>query len=663
VAACRFLAAACERALVAEGRCAEADLDAEARADIRRRVAERCLAGVDENPVAVELARLSVWLTTLAMGKPLGFLDHRLRVGNSLLGASPDDLHRLSSGRRRPARRADLPLFERLDLEASMSAASLPLADLLARRDDSADAVRAKERLWRRAAGAASPVERWRQACHVWCSQWLWPTDGGPRPSAAEFRAAIDAIVGGDRTLPVEPLRRLVATANRVSQRRRLFHWPIEFADVFHGAGGAVDAGAGFDAIVGNPPWEMVRRDPRGSSSRDARESDARLVDFVRGSGLYPSCRRGHVNLYQPFLDRALALARPGGRIGLVMPWGLASDDGAADLRATLVERHGIDTIVGLDNGRGLFPIHRGLRFLVVVIRAGGRTDEVRARFGVRTADELDDLPGRDDPLRSAYPVRLTPGGLSAVGGRTRRIPDVRRAIDHEVARRAAREFPRLGDPSGWGARFGRELNATEDRHRFTPRGWPVIEGKHVSPFVVEPAGAPHRIEPDAAARALGPGRADRARLAYRDVSGVGNRLSLIAAIVPAGVVTTHTLYCLRTPLPLVQQHGLAAFFNSFVLNAIVRLLMGQHVTTGLVEDLPVPRWTGDRADRYLAGLARSIARRRGPAREAALQAAVARRYGLTREAFAELLAGFPLVSPDERQRAIDALSRAPVAL
>ena len=62
--------------------------------NIRRLIAERCLAGVDANPVAVQLARLSLWLTTLARGKPLGFLDHRLRVGNSLIGASPDDLRR-----------------------------------------------------------------------------------------------------------------------------------------------------------------------------------------------------------------------------------------------------------------------------------------------------------------------------------------------------------------------------------------------------------------------------------------------------------------------------------------------------------------------------------------------------------------------------------------
>jgi hypothetical protein len=76
VAACRFLADAYERALVDEGRCSESDLDPDARAGIRRLVAGRCLAGVDANPVAVQLARLSLWLATLARDKPLSFFDH-----------------------------------------------------------------------------------------------------------------------------------------------------------------------------------------------------------------------------------------------------------------------------------------------------------------------------------------------------------------------------------------------------------------------------------------------------------------------------------------------------------------------------------------------------------------------------------------------------------
>ena len=111
------------RRLIEEGRRVEADFDADARADVRRLIAEQCLAGVDVNPVAVQLARLSLWLTSLARGKPLGFLDHRLRTGNSLIGTTPDDLWR-----RRGRRRSDgtLPLFEAAQLEASLRDVAQP---------------------------------------------------------------------------------------------------------------------------------------------------------------------------------------------------------------------------------------------------------------------------------------------------------------------------------------------------------------------------------------------------------------------------------------------------------------------------------------------------------------------------------------------------------
>ena len=109
VAACRYLASSYEAALVREGGLTAADISESERADFRRVVAQRCLYGVDVNPMAVQLARLSLWLATLAADKPLTFLDHRLRVGNSLIGASLDDLRRAprlrSGGPRRPAGR------------------------------------------------------------------------------------------------------------------------------------------------------------------------------------------------------------------------------------------------------------------------------------------------------------------------------------------------------------------------------------------------------------------------------------------------------------------------------------------------------------------------------------------------------------------------------
>jgi hypothetical protein len=667
VAACRYLAHAYERALVEEGRCADVDLDEHERANIRRLVAERCLAGVDANPTAVQLARLSLWLTTLAQGKPLGFLDHRLRVGNSLIGASPDDLGRLAGGRRHRGTPASLPLFDAAGLEDTMRLATRPLLSFAARRDDTIDDVHAKEATWNRLVGDASPLAPWRLAADLWCARWF--DDGQPPPAAAELRAALDAVLKGDRTLRPAPLEHWLARARSIGAVQRFFHWPLEFADVFYDADGQPRPQPGFDAVIGNPPWEMLRRDaesrnPRAGVSAAADDTEGRpgnrqFIRFIRESGLYPACDRGHVNLYQPFLERALSLARPGGRVGLVLPWGLATDDGAAALRRKLFEQSAVHTLVGLDNAGGLFPIHRGLRFLVVVASPNSPAREVRARFGVRSAREIDDLPDRDDPQDpSAYPVRLTPRLLASVGGPGRRIPDVRHELDLALLERLMGEFPALGSAAGWAVRFGRELNATEDRASFGTRGLPVIDGKHIMPFSVDVASSARRIEPARAARLLPGGGFERPRLAYRDVSGVGNRLSLIAAMLPAGVVTTHTLYCLRTPLAIEQQHFLCGVFNSYVLNAVVRMLMGGHVTTSLVESLPVPPWRATREERRIARLAARLARRPSARPGAVLQGAVAQLYGLDAAAFHRVLESFPLVPGGERGRAAEAFGK-----
>jgi hypothetical protein len=286
----------------------------------------------------------------------------------------------------------------------------------------------------------------------------------------------------------------------------------------------------------------------------------------------------------------------------------------------------------------------------------------------VRTADELDALPDRteespagfDDAGRDTdYPIRLSGASLRTIGGVARRIPDVRHAADLTLLETLSRSHPALGDRSGWSARFGRELNATEDRASFGSHGLEVIEGKHLTPFSVDVSPAGPRIDKHAAVRLLPDRRFEHARLGYRDVSGVGNRLSLIAAVIPAGVVTTHTIFCLRTPFDSERQHFLCGLFNSWVLNAIVRMLMGGHVTTSLVEGLPVPPWTGDDLQRRIARLARALARRPKAIRLAAeLQASVARLYALDAQMFSHVLSGFPLVPETEKQRALDEFLR-----
>lgn len=646
VAACRFLARAYEAALLAEGHLAVSDVDDEARAEMRRRVAERCLWGVDRNPTAVHLARLSLWLTCLARGKPLNFLDHRLRTGDSLIGAWPSDLPRLSMRASRAP--AALPLFDAHGFDDVVLAAIRPLRSLNARRDDTVADVRAREADWRRFQAPSSPLQRWRLAAHLWCARWFAGTTD--RPDEAETRALLDAVTRGDPTLDAGRVSRRAATAATLASERAFFHWPLEFPDVFYDDEGRELADGGFDAVIGNPPWEMVRRDEAGGGVAGD------LVAYVRQSAQYPSCGTGHLNLYQAFVDRTFRLTRRGGRVGLVLPWSLATDDGAARLRARLLSDAALDVVIGLDNTKGMFPIHRGLRFMAVTATTGRATERVRTCVGLRSGDDLDDLPTRG--VTSAFADAVTPEQLRAISGPAIRFPDTRRPGEMALLLSLSRRFRPLGAEDGWRVSFGRELNATEIRPHLAARGVPVVEGKQLSPFVVDTTGA-RQIAASVVSTLIDTRRTMRPRLGYRDISGVGNRHTLIAAVIPAGVVTTHTVFCLKQQLDTHRQHFLCALLNSCVLNVVVRMLMGGHVTTTLAEALPAPGWRGDDVDATIAQLARRLSTGHcARDDETELQALVARRFELTRDELQLVLDGVPRLGVPERTAVLGSFDR-----
>ena len=213
----------------------------------------------------------------------------------------------------------------------------------------------------------------------------------------------------------------------------------------------------------------------------------------------------------------------------------------------------------------------------------------------------LDALPDSGaDPSCVPIPRSL----VEQMTGAQLAIPELRTRADAAIASRIAFAIPALGDPAGWHAAFGRELNATEDRAHFvagrprTAADLPVIEGKLIQPFVADVAAARVHLSARTAAALLDPARTyGRPRLAYRDVAAATNRVTLIAAIVPANVVTTHTLFCLKNvELDDDEQAFLCGVFNSFVANFLVRLRVGTHVTTSIIARLPVPRPPRDSA-------------------------------------------------------------------
>src|SRR5690606_25090388 len=144
-------------------------------------------------------------------------------------------------------------------------------------------------------------------------------------------------------------------------------------------------------------------------------------------------------------IERALLLCREGGRLGLVLPWGALVDDGAAPMRRELIERGLLDAIVGFDNARGLFPIHRGMRFAVGLGARSGTPAGIRARFGIRTAEEIETLLDDTREGRAAWPIRFNPVSVRKIGGETCRIPDARCPDHVALVERWIDSLPRLG--------------------------------------------------------------------------------------------------------------------------------------------------------------------------------------------------------------------------
>ncbi len=657
VSACRYLAAAYESALVRSGARAAGDVTDADRAGFRRTIAQRCLYGVDRNPMAVQLGRLSIWLATLAADRPLTFLDHNLRAGDSLAGASMADIARQPPPGGGAAARGALPLFDTAPLAAAIESTVSPRARIAIEPGDDLDAVRAKERLHSALVADDAPLARWRAVADLWCAAAFWP-EPSRAPRAGEFWALADRLLRGQSPLAPRVAAPRLVTARRVAAERAFFHWTLEFPEIFSDARGRARPDPGFDAVVGNPPWEMLRADQGAPDERRAaRESAARLARFARASGAYRLQGDGHTNLYQLFLERALGLARRGGRIGLVLPSGLTTDRGSAALRQALVTGCRTDTLISFENREAVFPIHRSYRFLLLTTTVGGETDRLRCRFGERSAAALDLLPDAGGGARE-FPIVLSSAALRRLGGPRLTIPELRSPLDLAITEKAAAGAPPLGHPDGWGARFGRELNATEDRRHFGPpgAGLPVVEGKLIRPFGVDAARSRHAVAEAVAARLLDrEATFGRPRLAFRDVASATNQRSLIAAILPAGVVSTHTLLCLKTPIDEGDARVLCALLNSLVVNYLVRQRMGTHVTATIAGELPVPRPPrGSRAHAELAACAAGLARGDDGDLAARLEARVAELYALTDGELAHVLGTFPLVEPEVRRRALD---------
>ena len=251
------------------------DFESLLKARLRRHVVERCIYAVDLDPLAVELCRLSLWIETMDRDLPFGFLDHKVKCGNALVGAwfdqfqhypamawknreGGDKTHSNGVYFEKNARGRAIKAFhkDRLtpDMKRFLEGRTLFQEDLLEKaataHDDAIEVLAYMHELPIQDAAERADVYReellgsqeWRslkEAMDLWCACWFWPADGiehAPLPTSF-----------------ADPREETGAVAREVAARHRFFHWELEFPDVFR------EEGAGFDAVLGNPPWDIAK--------------------------------------------------------------------------------------------------------------------------------------------------------------------------------------------------------------------------------------------------------------------------------------------------------------------------------------------------------------------------------------------------------------------
>ena len=453
------------------------------QAIIRRMVLKRCIYGVDKNPLTVELAKVSLWLHSFTVGAPLSFLDHHLRCGDSLIGLSVSealrDLRELGGG-----------LFA-----SSAVAGAEQATDSMQRIEERSDAdiaeVRESAVLFD---GVEDTTADLRGLLDFLCG-YRYLTAGMKKRERATFEGPLVTTLGrhiedaykllsrGPEHLSHAPdsdtttwsqFTDLWHESRAIADREGFLHWEVAFPGVWHQWSNIRPQG-GFDAIIGNPPWDRIKlqevewfanRAPelalaptavaRKAGIKRLRDQDAPLVtefdaakaradslsQMVRASDHYPLLGKGDINLYSLFVERAMNLVKPDGLIGLFTPSGIYADLTAADFFKSISTSGRVGSLFDFENKKIFFKdIHASFKFCALIF--GG---EERQFDQTECAFFLHDTKTINDPDR-CFP--LTPDDFARVNPNTGTAPVFRNRRDAEITRSIYESHPVLVNQSG----------------------------------------------------------------------------------------------------------------------------------------------------------------------------------------------------------------------
>jgi hypothetical protein len=488
-------------------------------AEAMRDVVSRCIYGVDINAMATELAKVNLWLEAHVPGKPLTFLDHHLKTGNSLLGTTPalisrgipdaafkelrgDDRKTCSGLRKGNTRLRDHGFLTTAAERHADYDALAHQADVVgSMSDDDPTELHRKEEAYR-GLDSSDQVNQARLVADSWCAAFTsQKTPSGPWQHPFELFYQVS-----QGNPPA------ISPAYEVVDRERLeygfFHWHVEFPHLFTPKEKIADDDptgwtGGFSVMLGNPPWERIKiqekewfasRDPDIATARNKSDRDklikalytapedsperrlaedweealreAEVVSHVlRTGGRYPLGGVGDVNTYAVFADLFQSSIDGRGRMGLVCPTGLATGATYSDFFGYLVTSRRLHSFFTFENEERLFPdVHNQFKYGLMTV--AGADDPATAMVFTGYVRQAKDLT---DPERRYV---LTPDDVAAMNPNTLTAPIFRRARDAEVTAQIHRSVPVLVRDEGeggnpWGISFLSMLHMANDSHLF----------------------------------------------------------------------------------------------------------------------------------------------------------------------------------------------------
>jgi len=651
---------------------------------LKRMVMKRCVYGVDLNPLAVELAKLSLWLDSFTIGTPLTFLDHHVRCGDSLMGLWRENV----------ADRAFQTSLERWAGEFKVAG-----ADLFGKVSLSADLTVEQLRQSRDAYGAVKEKTAPLKILLDRDVAALLDPELGERlsPNLAEI---VDNFKKNEKEKPAWWAD--VEKAIELARKYRAFHWEFEFPDAYGGDG------RGFDLVIMNPPWDAVKPEDddffstyypgfrRITSKPEKRKVMEKLLQNSEVAKAYEEYRHsieqklrfykseeyvrrgsGDTNLWKLFLDRGLKAVPDKGSLAVVIPSGIVTDEGGKQLREALFKGR-IRTLFEFENKNGIFPdIDSRMKFALLVWDNAGPVSEFPAAFYLH---DVQALTGKTEQDKF---VKMTVDLVKKCAPETLSIPEIRNEKQMKVFSKLYQNHPLLGDPKkGWTVALVRELDRTNDSDLFRTdgKGWPLIEGKSFHQFLPDYEKVMFTVDPDEGLKRTARHREylhinekihKDVRLVFRDVASSTNVRSMIACVIPPESFCSNKAIVVlpivggsfpkEKDYPRIICH-LAGVFNSFIFDFLIRLRVTMSLNFFYVYQTSIPGdYSGPVANRIVDIAAKlssidacfekfassanirvkPLSMRERIELTAELNALVAKHYGLTRQELEVVLSSF----------------------